>query len=109
MTASDLAGVQRPAADASGAAMLELSGLSKRYGSVLALDRVSFAVETGRICGFVGANGAGKTTAMRIAMGVTSPDEGEVRWNGWPVTAADRRGFGYMPEERGLYPKMRVG
>lgn len=109
MTASDLAGVQRPAAAASGAAMLELSGLSKRYGSVVALARVSFAVEAGRICGFVGANGAGKTTAMRIAMGVTSPDEGEVRWNGGPVTAADRRGFGYMPEERGLYPKMRVG
>lgn len=63
MTASDLASVTRPGPDASGAAMLELRGLSKRYGSVAALDGVSFVVEAGRICGFVGANGAGKTTA----------------------------------------------
>lgn len=109
MTASDLAAAARPAPGASGQGTLELRGLSKRYGSVVALDDVSFAVEAGRICGFVGANGAGKTTAMRIAMGVTSPDEGEVRWRAGPVTSAERRGFGYIPEERGLYPKMRVG
>ncbi len=58
--------------------------------------------------GFVGPNGAGKTTAMRIALGVLQPDSGEVRWRGAPVDAAVRRRFGYMPEERGLYPKMRV-
>jgi ABC-2 type transport system ATP-binding protein len=58
--------------------------------------------------GFVGPNGAGKTTAMRIILGVLSADRGEVRWRGAPVDAAMRRRFGYMPEERGLYPKMRV-
>lgn len=88
---------------------LELDGLRKRYGSVTALDDVSFTVEAGRICGFVGSNGAGKTTAMRIVMGVVEPDAGEVRWDDRPAGDADRRRFGYMPEERGLYPKMRVG
>jgi ABC-2 type transport system ATP-binding protein len=63
-------------------------------------------VGAGRIHGFVGRNGAGKTTAMRITLGLARPDAGEVRWKGRPVTAEDRRGFGYMPEERGLYPKM---
>ena len=58
--------------------------------------------------GFVGPNGAGKTTTMRIAMGVLSADRGQVLWRGAPVGAAERRRFGYMPEERGLYPKMRV-
>ena len=59
--------------------------------------------------GFVGPNGAGKTTTMRIILGVLSADRGEVRWHGAAVDAAGRRRFGYMPEERGLYPKMRVG
>jgi len=63
-------------------------------------------VAPGRIHGFVGRNGAGKTTTMRITLGLAEPDGGEVRWNDRPVTAADRRSFGYMPEERGLYPKM---
>ncbi len=63
-------------------------------------------VAPGRIHGFVGRNGAGKTTTMRIVLGLAEPDGGEVRWNDRPVTAADRRRFGYMPEERGLYPKM---
>ena len=58
--------------------------------------------------GFVGPNGAGKTTTMRIILGVLAADGGEVRWHGEPVDAATRRRFGYMPEERGLYPKMRV-
>jgi ABC-2 type transport system ATP-binding protein len=69
---------------------------------------VSFAVEPGQTFGFVGPNGAGKTTTMRIILGVLGADGGEVRWQGEPVDAATRTRFGYMPEERGLYPKMRV-
>jgi ABC-2 type transport system ATP-binding protein len=88
--------------------VLELDGLSKRYGDVVALDGLSFAVEPGTMFGFVGTNGAGKTTAMRIVLGVLEADAGQVRWQGRPVDAAVRRRFGYMPEERGLYPKMRV-
>ena len=88
--------------------MLELLDLHRRFSDVVALDGVSFAVPEGRIVGFVGRNGAGKTTAMRIALGVLDADEGEVRWRGAPVDTAARRRFGYMPEERGLYPKMRV-
>src|SRR4029453_13245587 len=75
---------------------------------VVALDDVSFRVGGGQLVGFVGRNGAGKTTAMRIALGVLLPDAGGVRWRGLPVDAVVRRRFGYMPEERGLYPKMRV-
>jgi ABC-2 type transport system ATP-binding protein len=74
----------------------------------VALDDVSFDVAEGQIVGFVGPNGAGKTTAMRIAVGVLEPDAGEVRWRGEPVDGRIRRRFGYIPEERGLYPKMRV-
>jgi ABC-2 type transport system ATP-binding protein len=88
--------------------VLELDHLTKRYGAVTALDGLSFDVGTGQMFGFLGANGAGKTTAMRIVMGVAGADGGEVRWNGHPVTPDDRLRFGYMPEERGLYPKMKV-
>ncbi len=88
--------------------MLELIDLHRRFGDVVALDGVSFTVPDGAIVGFVGPNGAGKTTAMRIALGVLEPDEGEVRWRGRRVDAVARRRFGYMPEERGLYPKMKV-
>ncbi|RZI93819.1 MAG: ATP-binding cassette domain-containing protein [Microbacterium sp.] len=88
--------------------MLELSGITKSYGGRRVLDDVSFSVAPGRLTGFVGGNGAGKTTTMRIVLGVLARDSGEVTLEGAPVTAADRRRFGYMPEERGLYPKMRV-
>ena len=88
--------------------VLELEGLSRRFGDVVALDDVSFSVAEGEMVGFVGPNGAGKTTAMRIAVGVLQQDAGEVRWRGRPVNLEIRRRFGYMPEERGLYPKMRV-
>ncbi|WP_214415185.1 ABC transporter ATP-binding protein [Sphaerisporangium fuscum] len=88
--------------------MLEVDGLRKRYGDTVALDGVSLTVAPGEMFGFVGANGAGKTTTMRIIMGVLGADGGEVRWKGEPATFETRRRFGYMPEERGLYAKMRV-
>lgn len=88
--------------------MLSVAGLTRRFGDHLALDDVSFDVVPGRMTGFVGANGAGKTTTMRIILGVLAPSSGAVTWNGQPLTAEVRRGFGYMPEERGLYPKMKI-
>ncbi|GAA3390763.1 ABC transporter ATP-binding protein [Cryptosporangium minutisporangium] len=87
---------------------LQFDGTTKRYGEVLALDDLSFEVRPGEIFGFVGSNGAGKTTAMRIALGVLSADAGTVRWRGEPITLEMARRIGYMPEERGLYPKMSV-
>lgn len=88
---------------------LEFLKISKSFGKTQALNSLNFEVRPGEIFGFVGSNGAGKSTTMRIALGVLAADEGEVRWGGTPVTAADRRTFGYMPEERGLYPKMKTG
>lgn len=88
--------------------MLEVSHLVRRFGDKVAVDDVTFSVEPGALTGFVGGNGAGKTTTMRMIMGVLAIHSGEVRWAGHPVTAADRRSFGYMPEERGLYPKQPV-
>ena len=90
------------------ASVLELIDLHKRYGDVVALDGAGFGVARGRILGFVGPNGAGKTTAMRCVLGLVRVDSGTVQWGGNIVTDADRLRFGYMPEERGLYPKMRV-
>ncbi|WP_278314439.1 ABC transporter ATP-binding protein [Lolliginicoccus levis] len=89
--------------------MLEVDSVSKRFGKVVALDGVSFSVDAGQLFGFVGSNGAGKTTTMRIILGVLASDAGSVRINGSPVDLAVRQRIGYMPEERGLYPKMRVG
>jgi ABC-2 type transport system ATP-binding protein len=86
--------------------VLELDRLTRWFGDLVALDALSFSVEPGQMFGFVGSNGAGKTTAMRIVMGVDESDAGEVRWRGRPVDRAARATFGYMPEERGLYPKM---
>jgi ABC-2 type transport system ATP-binding protein len=88
--------------------MLELVQISKRFGEVTALEDVSFTVPEGSMVGFVGPNGAGKTTAMRIVLGVLEADSGQVLWRDRPIDAVARRRFGYMPEERGLYPKMRV-
>ena len=88
--------------------MLELRSLTRRFGAVTALDDVGFAVRPGVLTGFIGANGAGKTTAMRIVVGVLAPDAGEVLWQGRPAGPDQRRRFGYMPEERGLYPRMTV-
>jgi ABC-2 type transport system ATP-binding protein len=88
--------------------MLTLADLRKRFGEVVALDGCSFTVERGRMLGFLGPNGAGKTTAMRTIFGLVEPDSGDVLWDGRPVELRDRLRFGYMPEERGLYPRMPV-
>ena len=88
--------------------MLEFDGLHKTYGDNHVLDGVTFAVAPGSMFGFCGSNGAGKTTTMRIAMGLARADSGEVRWRDRPLDDDHRRRIGYMPEERGLYPKMRV-
>lgn len=89
--------------------VLEVDDLSKSYGALQALRNTTFAVGDGEIFGFVGSNGAGKTTTMRIILGVLSTDAGEVRWGGQPIDHDRRRRIGYMPEERGLYPRMKVG
>lgn len=88
---------------------LTLTALNKSYGPVQALRDLSLEVGAGEIVGFVGSNGAGKSTAMRITLGVVEADSGEVRWDGRLIDLAVRRRIGYMPEERGLYPRMRVG
>ncbi|MET7817319.1 ABC transporter ATP-binding protein [Micromonospora zamorensis] len=85
---------------------LRLDGVDRSFGDRQVLKNVSFEVAAGRMTGFVGANGAGKTTTMRIILGVLSADAGEVSWGGTTLTRQDRQRFGYMPEERGLYPKM---
>ncbi|HWC34719.1 MAG TPA: ATP-binding cassette domain-containing protein [Mycobacteriales bacterium] len=89
--------------------MLALIGLTRRFGATLALDGLSFDVPPGRVCGFLGPNGAGKTTTMRAIFGLTDLDAGIVQWNQHPIDLTTRRQFGYMPEERGLYPSMTVG
>ena len=88
--------------------MLELLGLRKRYNETVALDDCSFRVASGRVLGFLGQNGAGKTTAMRSIFGLVKLDAGAILWDGEPVDRQTRLRFGYMPEERGLYPKMTV-
>ena len=88
--------------------MLELRDLHKRYDDVVALDGCTFQVDRGRMLGFLGPNGAGKTTAMRTIFGLVTPDSGQVSWEGSPITIEQRRRFGYMPEQRGLYPKMKA-
>ncbi|MGH9278289.1 MAG: ABC transporter ATP-binding protein [Acidimicrobiales bacterium] len=88
--------------------MLEFAELTKRFGSVVALDRLSLQVPPGRLFGLLGPNGAGKSTAMRLVFGLLRPDAGEVRWAGRALAAGDGARIGYLPEERGLYPKMRV-
>ena len=88
--------------------MLQITDLSKRYGPVVAVDGVSLAVPRGRIVGFVGPNGAGKSTTMRSIFGLVAPDAGAITWDGAPVDRSALARFGYMPEQRGLYPKMKV-
>jgi ABC-2 type transport system ATP-binding protein len=89
-------------------ASLELRDLRRTFGDLTAVDGISFTVPAGRLFGFVGRNGAGKTTTMRIICGLLAPDRGRVYWRGSPIDGKVRERIGYMPEERGLYPKMRL-
>lgn len=88
--------------------MLKFDDLTKRYGAITALDSCSFRVDRGRMLGFLGPNGAGKTTAMRAVFGLIRPNAGRVTWDGAPIDLDVRRRFGYMPEQRGLYPRMKT-
>ena len=87
---------------------LVISNLRKQFGSVAALDGLSFEAPRGQVFGFLGANGAGKTTTMRIALGVLRADAGTITWDGATNDALPRQTWGYLPEERGLYPRMTV-
>ncbi len=87
---------------------LQIDHVTKRFAATLALDDLTFDVPRGRIFGFLGANGAGKTTTMRICLGILRADTGEIRWDGSPTQDLPRRTWGYLPEERGLYPRMTV-
>jgi ABC-2 type transport system ATP-binding protein len=116
---SSSVGVLHPIADVSAepgpdtlvmaGASLELHAVRRSFGGLIAVDGLSFSVAAGRVTGFVGRNGAGKTTTMRIICGLLSANSGSVSWAGRAIDARARERIGYMPEERGLYPKMRVG
>ncbi len=88
--------------------MLHVDHVRKEFGSVTAVRDVSFSIPTGATFGLIGPNGAGKTTTMRMVLGILEPDSGTITWNGTPIDGTMRRRFGYLPEERGLYGKMRV-
>jgi ABC-2 type transport system ATP-binding protein len=88
--------------------LLEVTGLVRRFGDVVALDGLSLRVAPGQVLGFLGPNGSGKTTALRSILGISEPDAGSVRWHGKPVDSETRQRFGYLPEERGLYPGMKI-
>ncbi|SDF79818.1 ABC-2 type transport system ATP-binding protein [Lentzea fradiae] len=88
--------------------MLTVRGISRSFGDHRVLEDISFDVKPGRMTGFLGANGSGKTTTMRIVLGVLAAHGGTVSWQGTEIGPQHRPDFGYMPEERGLYPKMKV-
>lgn len=88
--------------------VLKVEALQKNFGATRALNGMNFSANPGEIFGFVGSNGAGKTTTMRIMLGVLNADSGQVTHDGKPLDFEIRRNFGYMPEERGLYPRMKV-
>ena len=88
--------------------MLEVLGVTKRFGSICAVSDLSFSAGPGRVFGLLGPNGAGKTTTIRMILDIIEPDTGEVRWAERRIDADARRTFGYLPEERGLYPKMKI-
>lgn len=88
--------------------MLEVKGISKKFGETKAVDNVSFVIPDGEILGLIGQNGAGKTTTFRLILDFLKSDDGEVLWNGEKLTAKDYNTIGYLPEERGLYPKISI-
>ena len=98
----------RPGAISCGSVSLEIDHVTKRFGTTIALDGLAFEVGRGEVFGFLGANGAGKTTTMRICLGILRADAGEIRWDGRQTADLPRRTWGYLPEERGLYPRMGV-
>ncbi|MCH4827199.1 ABC transporter ATP-binding protein [Planococcus halocryophilus] len=87
---------------------LHVDQVTKKFGDFTAVDNLSLSIEEGGMHGFLGANGAGKTTTFRMILGLLDPTEGSVRWKGKPITYASSPEIGYLPEERGLYPKMKV-
>ncbi|BCG57059.1 ABC transporter ATP-binding protein [Paenibacillus sp. URB8-2] len=87
---------------------LKLEKVVKQYGDKTAVNGISLGVERGEIYGLLGANGAGKTTTMRMVLGLIYPDEGDIRYNGKPFNSELQAIMGYLPEERGLYPKVKV-
>ncbi|MBS5907494.1 MAG: ATP-binding cassette domain-containing protein [Dysgonomonas mossii] len=89
--------------------MINVNYLSKKYANTVALSNVSFMVPKGSICGLLGPNGAGKTTLIRILTGIIIPDSGQVLINNQPLDKLSVKRIGYLPEERGLYKKMKVG
>lgn len=105
---SSPASPQGAAGPSSGSDALSISGISQRFGDREVLRGVDLTVQAGRVTGLVGPNGAGKTTLMRIIFGVIAPDQGSISWCGRNPTSSDRQGWGYMPQERGLYRDMRV-
>ncbi len=88
--------------------MLEVQNLVKTFGGVTAVDQVSFRIPDGKILGLIGQNGAGKTTTFRLILDFLSADTGEVLWNGHHLSEKDYNTIGYLPEERGLYPKLTI-
>lgn len=87
---------------------LTLSNVTKRFGDFTAVEDLSFDVRAGRVFGFLGPNGAGKTTTIRMIVGITAPDEGSISLFGEPISYPTQNRIGYLPEERGLYKKMKV-
>jgi ABC-2 type transport system ATP-binding protein len=87
---------------------LEVENITKTFTSIRAVDGLSFTARSGSVFGLLGPNGAGKTTTIRMVLDIIDPDSGRIIWQGRAVDANVRRTFGYLPEERGLYPKMKV-
>ncbi|MEK5037244.1 ABC transporter ATP-binding protein [Sporosarcina sp. FSL K6-3457] len=87
---------------------LLLENVTKRFGDFTAVDNLTLSVGDGTMYGFLGANGAGKTTTFRMILGLLNANEGRITWNGKPISYATSPEIGYLPEERGLYPKMKV-
>lgn len=87
---------------------LRVEGVSKHYGDFTAVDDLSFEVKAGRVFGFLGPNGAGKTTTIRMIVGITAPDDGRIELFDGPITNNTQNRIGYLPEERGLYKKMKI-